>query len=185
MRSTAAAGIAGALVAVAVAAPAAATRSPAGVPSSHATKHQAQKKHKPRQVVCNLNLYAIIRQPAPTAANFGTTQCNRGLGTGVQQDRSTTTRTSATTGSFTGPFKMFFDEGTIYGTFTISFVTTIEPLATTPPSFAIRGVDYTGTARVTRGSGRYSHVRGSGTLTGHSPDAVQTQLVERLTLTGL
>jgi hypothetical protein len=181
MRSTAAVGIASALFAAAVAAPAAATKPPI-LAASGAAKHKA---HKPRQVVCNLNLYAIIRQPAPTAANFGTTQCNRGLGGGVQQDSSTTTRTTATTGSFTGPFKMFFDEGTIYGRFTISFVTTIEPLATTPPSFAIRGVDYVGTVRVTRGSGRYSHVRGSGTMAGHSPDAVQTQLVERLTLTGL
>ena len=178
----AAVGIASAVAAAAVAAPAPAHQHPLGAHHPAAAKH---KKKRPKQVTCTLNLYAIIKQPAPTAANFGTAQCNRGLGTGVQQDSSTTTRTSLTTGSFTGPFKLFFDEGTLYGTFEISFVTTLEPLATDPPSFAIRGVAYTGTLKVTRGSGKYSRVRGSGTLTGTSPDAVQTQLNETLTLTGL
>jgi len=178
LRSAAAVAVVSVLAAAAVTAPAPAYRTPA-----HSSK--APKKKKVTHVDCTLNLYAIIKQPAPTAANFGTTQCTKGLGSGVQQDTSTTTRTSPTTGSFTGPFKMFFDKGTLYGTFTISFVTTLEPLATTPPSFAIRGVAYTGTLTVTRGSGRYRHARGMGTLTGSSPDAVQTQLHERLRLTGL
>jgi hypothetical protein len=181
MRSMVAVGIASALAAVAVAAPAPASK-PRVVAPSAATKH---KKKTPKQVMCTLNLHAIIKQPAPTAANFGTTQCNRGFGAGVQQDTSTTTRTSLTTGSFTGPFKMFFDEGTIYGTFTISFVTTLAPPVPPATLPTISGVAYTGTLKVTRGSGRYGHVRGSGTLTGTSPDAVQTQLVEKLTLTGL
>lgn len=192
MRSMVAVGISSALAAAAVAAQAPADTSSRPIPPPPAGKttptplHKHQHKHKQRTpVTCTLNLFAIIKQPAPTAANFGTTRCSAGLGTGVQQDSSTTTRTSPTTGSFTGPFKMFFNEGTIYGTFTISFVTTLEPLATEPPSFAIRGVAYTGRLKVTRGSGRYRHVRGTGTLTGTSPDAVQTQLVEKLTLTGL
>jgi hypothetical protein len=192
MRSMVAAGICSALAAAAVAAPAPAGTSsrpipppPAGQPKPKPFTPHKHKHKRPTHVTCTLNLYAVIKQPAPTAANFGTTRCSAGLGTGVQQDSSTTTRTSPTTGSFTGPFKMFFDQGTIYGTFTISFVTTLEPLATDPPSFAIRGVAYTGTLKVTRGSGRYSGVRGSGTLTGTSPDAVQTQLVEKLRLTGL
>jgi hypothetical protein len=183
MRSLAAIAASSAVAGGAVAAPAPAHMSPSK--PSHAHPAVAKRSKRPKQVTCTVNLFAIIKQPAPTAANFGTTRCNRGLGVGVQQDTSTTTRTSPTTGSFTGPFKMFFDEGTLYGTFSISFVTTLEPLMTDPPSFAIRGVAYTGTLRVTRGSGRYAHVRGSGTLTGTSPDAVQTQLDEHLTLTGL
>jgi hypothetical protein len=190
IRNVVAIAVSGAVAGVAVAAPAAAHMPPPASPAqAHTPTHShpapAKRSRTPKHVTCTVNLFAIIKQPAPTAANFGTTRCNRGLGTGVQQDSSTTTRTSPTTGSFSGPWKMFFDEGTLYGTFSISFVTTLEPLMTDPPSFAIRGVAYTGTLRVTRGSGRYAHVRGSGTLTGASPDAVQTRLDEHLTLTGL
>jgi hypothetical protein len=139
----------------------------------------AVKPAKKRQVTCKLVLYATIKQPAPTAANFGSSRCSPPLGAGVQQDSSTTTRTSPLTGSFTGPFKMFFDRGSLKGTFTIKFVTTVDA------ALNITGVTYTGTLRITGGSGRNRRARGTGTLTGFSPDAVRTQLTEKLTLTGI
>ena len=131
------------------------------------------------RITCKLTLYATIKQPAPTAANFGSTTCSAPFGAGVQRDSSTTTRASPLTGSFTGPFKMFFDRGSIHGTFTIAFVTTVDA------SLKITGVTYKGTLRVTGGSARNKRVRGTGTITGFSPDAVKTNLTEVLTLTGV
>gem|GEM_PF-3435416 len=145
-------------------------------PASSATK----KKKKTKNVTCNLVLFATIKQPAPTAANFGSTSCGRPFGTGVQQDSSKTMRTSLTSGSFTGPFKLFFDQGTVSGTFTIGFVTTLAPA-----TYAITGVTYKGTLKLTKGTGSFRNVRGTGTVAGTSPDAVKTALQYRLRLSGI
>src|SRR5436305_7145542 len=139
---------------------------------------------KTRTVVCKLDLFATIPQPAPTAANYGSTNCGKPFGFGVQKDSSTVTRTSLTTGVFTGPFKMFFDTGTIKGTFKISFVTTLAPPVPPSPLPTIAGVAYTGTLTVTGGTGAWRRIRGGGTLTGTSPDAKRTSLTETLKLTG-
>lgn len=146
-----------------------------GAGSGSATAVKTAKK----QITCKLTLYATIKQPAPTAANFGATNCSPPFGSGVQRDSSTTTRASPLTGSFTGPFKMFFDRGSIHGTFTIAFVTTVDA------ALKITGVTYKGTLKVTGGSARNKRVRGTGTITGFSPDAVKTSLTEVLTLTGV
>jgi hypothetical protein len=143
----------------------------------------AASEAKTRKVVCKLDLFATIPQPAPTAANFGSTNCGKPFGFGVQKDSSTVTRTSALTGIFEGPFKMFFDTGTIKGRFKIAFVTSvgIVPPATTP---SITHVAYTGSVTVTGGTGAWRRIRGSGTVTGESPDAKRTALTETLTLRG-
>jgi hypothetical protein len=135
---------------------------------------------QPKSVTCNLWLHALITQPAPTAANIGLVRCDKGLGFGAQRDSSVTTRTGPLTGSFAGPFTMYFEDGSLTGTFTIGFVTTVggNPLH-------ITGVTYNGTVEVTGGTGDYRRVRGGGTVTGFSPDAVDTQLTEKLSLTGL
>lgn len=130
-------------------------------------------------VTCNLQLVAVIPQPAPTAANVGIVNCDK-LGTGAQQDSSTTTRTSPLTGFFSGPFTMAFKKGQIFGTFTINFVTTVGG---NPPH--ITGVTYDGTVNITGGTGAYANVTGGGTVTGFSPDAVFTNLTENLTLNGI
>jgi hypothetical protein len=134
---------------------------------------------KSKNVTCALTLFATIKQPAPTAANFGPARCSRPFGTGVQQDSSKTTRTSLTAGSFTGPFKLFFDRGTIRGRFRISFVTTLSA------AYQITGVTYKGTLKVTGGTAAFRRVRGTGTVTGSSPDAVKTALEYRLKLRGV
>jgi len=139
---------------------------------------------KTRTVTCSLKLFATIPQPAPTAANFGTTNCRKPFGFGVQKDSSTVTRTSLTTGVFEGPFKMFFDTGTIKGTFKIAFVTTLGPPVPPSPLPTIAGVVYTGTVAVTGGTGAWRRIRGSGSVTGTSPDAKVTSLTEKLTLRG-
>lgn len=151
----------------------------AGVATPVTPAAAKKKAKKTTDISCALTLFATIRQPAPTAANFGTATCSRPFGTGVQQDSSVTTRTSLTTGSFSGPFKLFFDRGTINGTFTISFVTSLSA------AYQITGVTYQGTLKVTGGTAAYRKVRGTGTVAGSSPDAVTTTLAYKLKLTGV
>jgi hypothetical protein len=145
----------------------------AGAPAASAAAR------KTRNVACALTLFATIKQPAPTAANFGSARCSRPFGTGVQRDSSKTTRTSLTAGRFTGPFKLFFDRGTIRGTFRIRFVTMLSA------AYQITGVVYRGTLRITGGTAAYRRVRGTGTIVGTSPDAVRTSLSYRMKLTGV
>jgi len=145
----------------------------AGAPAAAATAR------KTRNVSCALTLFATIEQPAPTAANFGSARCSRPFGTGVQRDSSKTTRTSLTAGRFTGPFKLFFDRGTIRGTFRIRFVTMLSA------AYQITGVIYQGTLKITGGTAAYRRVRGTGTIAGTSPDAVRTDLAYRMKLTGV
>ena len=139
---------------------------------------------KTRKVTCKLDLFATIPQPAATAANYGSTSCGKPFGFGVQKDSSTVTRSSLTTGVFEGPFKMFFDTGTIKGTFKIAFVTTLAPPVPPATLPTIAGVTYTGTVAVTGGTGAWRRIRGKGTVTGTSPDAKRTSLTETLTLSG-
>ncbi len=140
----------------------------------------ATKKPKARKVTCSLMLFATIKQPAPTAGNYGSAKCSKPFGRGVQEDSSTVKRTSPTSGTFTGPFKLSFDRGTIRGTFSIAFVTMLAPV-----TYAITGVLYKGVLKITKGTGAYRKVRGTGTVTGTSPDAIRTTLTYALKLTGI
>ncbi len=139
---------------------------------------------KTRTITCKLTLFATIPQPAPTAANYGSSNCGKPFGFGVQKDSSTVTRSSLTAGVFEGPFKMFFDTGTIKGRFKIAFVTTLAPPVPPATLPTIAGVVYTGTVTVTGGTGAWRRISGSGTVTGTSPDAKVTSLTEKLTLRG-
>jgi hypothetical protein len=139
----------------------------------------AKAKAQARNVSCGLVLFATIKQPASRAANYGSATCGTPFGRGVQSDSSTVKRTSPAAGTFTGPFKMSFDRGTISGSFSIAFVTMLAPA-----TYAITGVLYKGVLSVTKGTGAYRRVRGTGTVTGSSPDAVRTTLTYKLKLTG-
>jgi hypothetical protein len=134
---------------------------------------------KTKTITCALTLFATIKQPSPRATNFGPAKCSKPFGTGVQQDSSKTTRTSPTAGSFTGPFKLFFDRGTIRGRFTISFVTTLSA------SYRITAVTYKGTLKVTGGTAAFRRVRGTGSVAGSSADAVKTTLGYKMKLSGV
>jgi uncharacterized membrane protein len=140
----------------------------------------ATKKAKAKKITCSLVLFATIKQPAPTAGNYGSAKCSRPFGRGVQEDSSAVKRSSPTSGTLTGPFRMSFDRGTIKGTFSIAFVTMLAPA-----TYAITGVLYKGVLRITKGTGAYRKVRGTGTVTGASLDAARTMLTYALRLTGV
>jgi len=141
-----------------------------GKQRSHSGKHGFQKK----KLSCELKLHAVKPPRTIEAENFGTVSCDkRFLGEGVQHDSSTVTPKTQFSGSFTGPVKQFFDKGTLSGTFSIDYVTDPQTLAVT----------YNGTIDVTQGTGKYSGLKGTGTLSGASPDAIKSTIHEELTLT--
>lgn len=65
-----------------------------------------------------------------------------------------------------------------------ALVTTLAPPVPPATLPTIAGVVYTGTVSVTGGTGAWRRIRGSGTVTGTSPDAKVTSLTEKLTLRG-
>jgi hypothetical protein len=140
---------------------------------AHKTPLDPKGRHVPQQVSCTINLIAVKPPRTATAENFGTLSCTPTLGKGVQHDSSFVTPTSKFAGSFTGPYQQFFETGTVYGHFTISYVTDPSTLAVT----------YDGTIKIDGGTGKYKNLRGSGTLKGGSPDAIRSTITEALTLT--
>jgi hypothetical protein len=54
-----------------------------------------------------------------------------------------------------------------------------------PATYAITGVLYKGVLKVTEGTGAFRRVRGTGTVTGTSLDAVKTTLTYTLKLTAI
>jgi hypothetical protein len=127
---------------------------------------------KTADVTCTLRLQTLA-PPGASGEDFGTVDCPSAFGKGVQHDTLTVTPTSPTTATVTGPFKQFFDTGTIHGT------TKFTARAT-----AAGAVTYTGTARVSGGTGAYKHMRGSAKLQGSSTDGgTHTTSTVKVTLT--
>jgi hypothetical protein len=170
----AAAGVAGSLTQAATTTPAATATTPTSTATTPTTTTTTPAKTtKPtsttKQVKCKAALVAT-QLPVAAAENFGTLTCSVPFGRGVQHDTSTVTRTSATSGSFAGGVKLFFNTGTLRGTYKSSF------------TVADKTITYTGTLKISSGTGDFQGVTGKGTLTGTSTDAIHSAIIERLTL---
>jgi hypothetical protein len=123
-------------------------------------------------VTCALALQTLA-PPGASGEDFGTVDCPPGFGKGVQHDTLTVTPTSPTTATVTGPFKQFFDHGTIHGT--------VRLTASATPAGV---VTYTGVGRISGGTGAYRRVRGSARLECSSSDGgTHTTCTEKGTLT--
>ena len=133
----------------------------------------ARNAHPNSKVTCAIKLIAVKPPRTINAENFGEIDCSPYLGKGVQHDSSVVTPTGQFSGHFTGPVKQFFDNGTLFGQFTIAYVTNPTTLAVT----------YNGTITIEGGTGRYKNLRGEGTLVGGSPDAIRSTITEQITLT--
>jgi hypothetical protein len=124
------------------------------------------------EVTCTLQLQTL----APSGAggeDFGTVDCGSVFGKGVLHDTLTVTPTSPTTAKVTGPFKQFFDTGTIHGTVNLTASATSAGVVT-----------YTGVARVSGGTGAYKRFKGSAKVECSSPDGgTHTTCTERATRT--
>lgn len=122
----------------------------------------AKSTSKSRRVTCDITLVTNAAPTDVTGTDFGDITCNR-FGTGVQKDTFTLTPASPSEGSATGPFKQYFDRGTVHGTYAFTYK------ATSPTD-----ISYTGTFKYTGGTGAFHGVRGSGTLTCSSKDSGET-----------
>jgi hypothetical protein len=110
------------------------------------------------------------KPPVDRTEGFGTVTCSAPLGKGVHHDNSTVTATSATAGTFAGRVKLFFNTGTLRGTYTMAF------------SVANKTITYDGTLKISSGTGELAGVTGTGTIAGTSSDAVRSALTEAMTL---
>lgn len=122
-----------------------------------------------REITCRAKLIAV-KQPVASAEDYGTVKCSAPFGKGVQHNTATVARSAPTAGTFTGSFKIFLNEGTLRGTFKMTFT-------------VAAGATYTGTLKVSSGTGDHLGVKGTGTITGTSSDGVNTTLRQKLTLT--
>jgi hypothetical protein len=146
------------------------TTVPAKTTTTETTTTPAKVPATGTKVTCKARLIAVVT-PIDNAENFGTLKCSAPLGKGVQHDSFKITRTSSTSGSFAGSFKLFFDTGTLRGS--------------SKTTFDVTGgkATYDGTMKVSSGTGQYAGVKGTGTITGSSVDLVHTPVTETLTLT--
>jgi hypothetical protein len=125
-----------------------------------------------KKVTCTIQLQSLAA-PGASGEDFGTVDCAH-VGKGVEHNPVVTvTPTSATTGTATGPFKQFFDTGTMHGTFELTYTVT-PPLA----------VAYSGTGKISGGTGAYKHVRGTAKIVCTSADGgTHTTCTSKGTLT--
>jgi hypothetical protein len=134
-----------------------------------APKAAPKPKATTKTITCKASLVAT-KPPVSSAENFGTVSCSAPLGKGVHHDTSTITRSSPTAGSFAGPLKLFFNTGTVRGTYKMSF------------AVANKAITYDGTLKISSGTGAFAGVTGSGTISGKSGDAVKSAITEKMTL---
>ena len=110
---------------------------------------------------------------APTAINaedFGVLKCSGGLGEGVQHNTGKLSPTSATEGTLKGNSTLFFDEGTVRATFSISY--TLDGA----------NITYGGTAKIRGGTGAFKGISGKAKLKGSSSDGgTHGSMTEKIT----
>lgn len=80
-------------------------------------------------------------------------RCPKPFGKGLHFNEYTVTPAAPASGTAAGSFKNFYDRGTMRGSFALTFS------ATAPGA-----VTYAGTVTYTGGTGKFKHVRGSGTI---------------------
>ena len=134
------------------------------------TTTTAKKATKPK-IICRARLVGVL-PPGESVENYATVSCTgQAFGDGVQHDTARLTRPSETTASLTGRLKLFFNTGTLRGTYK-SGVTVVDATAT-----------YKGTIKISSGTGALKGATGTGTIAGTSQDAGHATLTERLNLT--
>jgi hypothetical protein len=140
--------------------PTATTTTPKAAPKPKATT---------RKITCKERLVAT-KARSQSAEDFGTVSCSAPLGKGVRHATAAFSATSQTAGSFSGALKLFYNTGTLRGTYKTSF------------TVADKTVTYDGTLKISSGTGEFAGVTGTGTIAGTSPDAVHSSITEKMTL---
>lgn len=127
---------------------------------------------------CTINNKTQSANAAGTKGyDLGKISCPTPLGAGLEYDKFSITATG-TTATITGPFKLYFNQGTLHGTFKLK--STAGSGGTTMSS---------GKLRITGGTGAFKRVGGTGTVSGTSTTPSNGQTTSHykahLTLTGI
>ena len=129
----------------------------------------AARASSAKTVTCHFRLFDQSPPTALQGFDLGFVTCPRPFGNGVQSDRFKVRLTSPTTAVLTGPFKDFFDQGTIHGRFALHGTQTTT----------------TGTVRFLGGTGAFKHVRGHGKLACKATTGNETDCTAVANLTGI
>ena len=136
-----------------------------------ASSSKSDAKASKKQIICRARMAAVVA-PETNTENYGTVSCTGvAFGEGIQHDIARLTRPSETTATIAGRFRIYFDAGTLRGTYKAD-VTVADEIAT-----------YKGTTKVTSGTGTLQGTTGTGTIDGTSRDGVHATLTERFKLT--
>jgi len=139
------------------------------------TKTTTTKKATPkpkattRNVTCRESLVAT-KAGGDNSENFGTVTCSTPFGKGVRHDTSALAAPTKTDGAFSGGLKLFFNTGTLRGTYHLNF------------TILNKVVTYDGTVKISSGTGEFAGVTGTGTTSGTSDDGVHSTITDKLTL---
>jgi hypothetical protein len=119
------------------------------------------------------NNQTVVLPSAGQGQQWGSIRCGKNLGSGAQKQDFTTPDTGDTTGKFTS----YLGDGTMHGSFSL---TEQEGQITTANQFAY--ASYTGTLKITGGSGAFKDAKGKGTSKCTTPDGIHFTCKEKLTL---
>ncbi|HEX4110498.1 MAG TPA: hypothetical protein VHX88_20385 [Solirubrobacteraceae bacterium] len=140
------------------------------------TAATAKSQTKPTKITCQTHTSIAIAQgatgvtpPAAAGDEFGTMQCGKKLGTGVQAD----TFTVPTGGDTVAKYRMFFATGVLHGTYDLTPQTTALNFLQT---------SWTGKLVIIGGTGAYKGATGSGTMTCQTSDSIHTVCTDKLKL---
>jgi hypothetical protein len=137
--------------------------------STTTTKAPAKTTAATKKVTCKVMLVAT-KTSTSAAEDFGTLSCSAPFGKGVQHETAKITGKGSTAGAYDGALTLFFSTGTLRGTYKTSF------------TVADKTVTYTGTLRISSGTGDFNGITGTGTVAGTSTDAVHSTLTDKLAL---
>ncbi len=133
-------------------------------------------KVKPTTVKCKIAMSVTIPDgsiqvalPADSGDMFGTASCGK-LGTGLAHY----TFALQDSGDLTGTFRVYFLTGSVHGKFDLS---PTDSMPSSPNTFLEQ--DYTGTAKVTGGSGVDAGASGKATLACSTPDSIHMSCTQK------
>jgi len=129
----------------------------------------AAQESSAKTLTCHLRLFAQSPPTALEGFNLGFDNCPAPFGSGLQWNSFKVRLTSPTTAVVTGPFKDFFDVGTIHGRFVLHGTQAIT----------------TGTVRFLGGTGAFKNVRGHGRLQCKAASSNETDCTAVSALTGI
>jgi hypothetical protein len=141
-----------------------------------ATTHSTKKSTK---LTCTLKLVdqipsddTAVTQGAGSGTQFGTAACGKPLGRGVEQDSFTLDDA----GDLVGPYQQWFNTGSVRGQYVLT------PNDSQSPTLTFSQASYSGTIKVTGGTGAFNKASGTGTLTCSTQDSAHYSCTEKLKL---